>query len=131
MQNLQKAYFDFWGQFALPVYLDGYAVVYDEEGNVKPPPLPYITFSFSRNEILTSGLMTARVWTYSESFLPVTKILDEIEKAVPQRGTILKFDGGAVTLYRGTPFIQYQPMPDDEQMFKVGYVNIEARSYVL
>jgi hypothetical protein len=119
MKELQRGLFEFWGQFGIPVFVDGYA---DTE-----TPLPYITFDVETTEFADETILRARVWTRDDSFDFVTDTLDKIAKVIPSEGVVINIKGGAVVLYRSNPFIQY--FPTDEKDLKVGYVSVIAKQY--
>jgi len=121
MEELQKSIFEFFSQFGIPVFIDGYAKNSDQ--------MPYITFNFSSPEFFDEMLMSARIWSRSSSFREVLNISDRIRNSISNLGAILKLDNdkGAVILYRESPFFQYQN--SDEQIIKIGYLKMLIKSY--
>lgn len=120
-------YLLFFPEYAIPLRFP------NKQGIDKELTMPYGTYTLSRNDFLASGLDQIRIWSRSTGIGELFGLLDHVDKAIPHGGIILNLpdNKGAIALYRGTPFIQRQPMPEGESDIQVGYINIEIRNYIL
>ena len=103
MTNLHMALLDFWSSFKW----EGKAIPAFPSGRVpENQPFPYITFEVIQGGYFSFALPTSFVWCKQ----PVdgsynvqaqrAEIMDQIAKAIPESGKLLKFDGGMVRLER-------------------------------
>lgn len=114
MTELQKAIVSFWSQFSydgkpIPVYYAGAVPT--------TAVFPYITFDLTSGEPFAQGLNTAIVWFKRENGVsPLPKcaeVMDQIGRAIPYEGKIIRAGDGMVILYRNDDNFQ-SPYPDEE-----------------
>lgn len=128
MTEYARMYYDFWSK-AIP-HAGGYLPAYPEHTVPANTQFPYITYTLAQNNMFDEWLDQVRVWTRSDNIGQLSEFLAYVAEAVPFDGMMLYLPdrSGALCLYRGTPFMQIQPVDDPD--IKVGYVNIETRSYI-
>lgn len=119
MTGLKKTLFQFWSQFGIPAYLSD--CVPDDA------VLPYITYSVSRSDLNGQTIQSAFVWCpRSEPYGNVwrTKMMDDIELAIPTGGLLLTVDKGYVIIYRNVDFLKDWQDPEDADVLgvRVSYI---------
>lgn len=137
MTNLHMALLDFWSSFKW----EGKAIPAFPSGRVpENQPFPYITFEVIQGGYFSFALPTAFVWckqptdgSYNVQ-AQRAEILDQIAKAIPESGKLLKFDGGMVRLERNDAnFLSYydeqQESPTAEPVIG-GRVSVAAHFYI-
>lgn len=137
MTNLHMALLDFWSSFKW----EGKAIPAFPSGRVpENQPFPYITFEVIQGGYFSFALPTAFVWckqptdgSYNVQ-AQRAEILDQIAKAIPESGKLLKFDGGMVRLERNDAnFLSYydeqQNDPTAEPVIG-GRVSVAAHFYI-
>lgn len=127
MKNLQEALLEFWESFGVKAFLKGNENTV-QNGTYDYAEMPYITFELCKSGFFERSVVETKVWTKSESLNPVLEILEKIETALPHEGKTIEVVGGALVLYRATPFIEY--CPEENPAYKVGRVRIETVSYI-
>lgn len=128
MVDLVTAYWEFWST-AIP-YDGGYLTIYPEYTVPVNAPLPYLTYTITRNDMFVNGLDQVRIWTRSTNIRQLSELSGYLEQKIPRSGVsiIIPNNNGAIMLYRGDPFIQRQPM--DEVDLQVAYINIIVNNYM-
>lgn len=131
MKSLHQVLFNFWSQFthdgeAIPAY---YAGVIPNNAQ-----FPYITFSVSRGEAFSQGFNTVFFWFRREdgqSPMPkIAAVLDEVAKAIPAGGVLLKVDGGCAAIYRnGSDWLTYMQDAEDPEVWG-GRVSYQINYYL-
>lgn len=117
MKNLHMALLDFWSGFSW----GGKKIPAFPTGRVpKDQPFPYITFEVLEGGFFSFAFPTAIVWCQMPSDgsynaqTQRAEILDLIAKAIPEGGTLIKFDGGMVKLDRNEgSFLSYYDPPEE------------------
>lgn len=112
----EKALHEFWSSF-------GWAA-YDENTVPDNTQLPYITYPVAVDSIGTNVALSASLWMRSKSWVGVTEKADEINQYIGMGGIMVHYDGGAVWIRRGQPFIQR--MSDEDDGIRRIYINITA-----
>lgn len=113
MTKTAQALYAFFSGFGIPAYAE-YAVPDEAE-------LPYITYQVSEPDWRDETTFYARVWYRDTSFAALNATVDAIRQAVGE-GVRLATGGGALYLFKGTPFVQIMPMEGDDTL-RVAYVN--------
>ena len=113
MTKTAQALYTFFSGFGIPAYAE-YAVPDSAE-------LPYITYQVVEPDWRDEATFSARVWYRDTSFASLNATVDAIRQAVGE-GKRLATTGGAVFLFKGTPFVQIMPMEGDDTL-RVAYVN--------
>jgi len=141
MNQVFKAYSDFWGQFVNPskgkpikTFPEGLANEQDGD-KIKAPSFPYITYPIIRPGFTQSAIGTASIWDKSVSepgFLGlVSDVLEQVAETIPEEGIIIKTsDTGAIWIQRGSNFMNIIGDPSDPAIVR-GVVNLVIRSHVL
>ena len=114
----------FFSGFGLPAYPEGGVPTYEHDANgtrveVKPP---YITYQLIRTRWGQTAPFYARVWYRSTNYDAINAVVDAIEEAIGE-GTSIPTDRGAVYIYMGDPFCQYQDMAGDGTL-KCAYLSM-------
>ena len=120
MTGTAKALYQFFSRFGLDAYVE-----------YSPPEdarLPYITYQVVEPDWRDSAVLYARVWYRSTSYVAINAKVDEIRRAVGE-GVSIPTNGGAVYLYKGSPFAQNMPMEGDDTL-KVVYLNFIIEAHV-
>lgn len=100
----------FFGSFDLPVYPEDSVPELDAAGNkVKPP---YITVQIVEPYWGDSAPFYARVRYRSANSRAIAKKVDEIKAAIGE-GVAIETESGAVWIFQGTTFAQFQPLAGD------------------
>ena len=114
MTGYHNALLDFWTQFSVPCFLSG---------NVPDgQPFPYITLDIVRPAAFASTALTAISWHQMSDITPQpmterAELMKRIAQAIPEGGTVLRFDGGYAMLRRNSATFQsYMTDPDDESV---------------
>lgn len=113
MTKTAQALYTFFSGFGIPAYAE-YAVPDEAD-------LPYITYQVTEPDWRDEATFAARVWYRDTSFAALNATVDSIRAAVGE-GVRLQTDGGALYLFKGTPFVQIMPMEGDDTL-RVAYVN--------
>lgn len=139
MLDINNALRGFWGQFGIPVYFSGLAVVQSAPGRIESAPLPYITFDYSVVDFAIEYGISARLWTQdpnppalSAGFTQIYwDTLGKIQKTIPPKsGTLVEIgdDAGRIWVTRGTPFVVHN-VPDEQRTIKTALININIKIY--
>lgn len=111
---------------AVHQFLSGFGVpAYTTASVPEDAEFPYLTYSLVTGEWGDYGTsMAVDLWYRTESeALPNAKA-EEMRRAIGPGGRVLRCDGGAVWVRRGTPWCQSMADPDDD-MVKRRYINID------
>lgn len=115
MIDLKKVFQSFWAQFGVPAYLSD---------DVPPTAtLPYITYSVSMSDFGGQTIQTAFAWCEKE--YPYgnawrTKMMDDIQTAIPVGGLMIPVGDGYVILYRNpSDFLKDWQDPEDANVLGV------------
>lgn len=107
----------FFASFGLPAY--------EESAVPDGAEMPRITYSVSTSAFLEGETaLTGSVWYRSTSWRDANAKANEISTRIGQGGIVLRCDGGAIWLKRGTPFAQ--SVADDDDAIRRKYINITA-----
>lgn len=90
-----------------------------------PKPNEYIEYSANAGNFNTDFMQAITLYSTSTSYTYLLDIVDNIERAITDNGTIVQADWGYMTIYKGSPF--YQDKPDEDDNIRAGYVNIIIR----
>ena len=108
---------DFFSSFGLMAYQE-YSVPENAE-------FPYLTYSVVTDSIENNVALTANLWYRSSSWTTCNAKAEEISKYIGNGGRVVAYDGGAVWLRRGTPFVQSMNDETDD-LIRRKYINITA-----
>lgn len=100
-----EALYNFWAGFGLPAW--------DETAVPAKSPLPYVTYETAQDCFGNEVPLAASLWYRSTSWQEITEKAQTINAAIGRGGKILRTDGGALWLKRGTPFAQRMADADD------------------
>ena len=106
---------NFWNGFGLTAY--------DESTVPDDTPLPYITYSVAEDELGYTVSVTASIWYRSKRWDEITSKLEQISERIGRGGVMIRFDGGAMWLKKGSPFAQR--MRDEDDSIRRIFMNIE------
>ena len=116
----EQAIHQFWSMFGLTAYEENAVPTGDDA-----PKFPYITYSVAISGFNEETQLPASIWTRSTSWVTANNMADSIMKYIGLGGKILKCDGGAIWIKRGSPFSQSMGDPSDN-LIKRKYINITA-----
>lgn len=109
----------FWSGFDL-LAIDENFVPADEADK---PDFPYITYQTATDSFGQEVALAGSLWYRSESWAAANVKAEEIGSYIGRGGIILRCDGGAMWIKRGTPFAQNMGDDSDDQI-KRKYLNI-------
>lgn len=116
--NKAQALQEFWGSFGLPAY--------DENTVPDDAQMPYITYEVATDSLGNVVPVAASLWYRSNSWTAISLKALEIEGRLRDMNPpALKFDGGRLYLFRGTPFAQRMEDPEDGAVRRI-YINANA-----
>lgn len=119
MINLTKAIYTFWSSFGIPAYM--------EDNVPDDAQLPYITYELTKPDWNMEAPTYARVWYRDATLVQITSKLTEIEQRIGG-GVSTPIENGCIALYKGDPFIQFQPYETDSDV-KVAYLNLVLQAF--
>ena len=124
MTNAEVQY-DFWASFKLDAYDE--TSVPDEKTRIalNGKAFPYLTYETADDSFENEVPASASLWYRSTSWADITAKAKEIKSAIGRGGIILRTDGGALWLKRGTPFAQRMSDTDDSIRRMVLNVTVE------
>lgn len=116
----EQALHKFYSSFGL--------IAYEENAvpaGIDAPEFPYLTYNVITDSFDSSVALSLSLWYRGTSWLAANAKSEEISKAIGRSGAVIRCDGGAIWLKRGSPFAQ--SMGDDtDDMIKRKYINITA-----
>lgn len=115
MDKLQ-AYHSFWSGFGLPAY-----EVTSVPDNAT---MPYITYESSSDDFGNTLALSASVWYWSSSWADCISKVKEISTKIGRGGKLVKYDGGAFWIKKGTPWANRLNMNDNDSVRRIN-MNIE------
>lgn len=122
--NYAEALQEFWEGFGWDAYDEN--TVPSEEQH---PPDKRITYECSMTEFDQGPItLTADLWDRSYSWEAVTKKAKEIYDYIGLGGRIIKYNGGAIWIKRGSPFSQR--MPDEVAEIRRVYLILAAEFFI-
>lgn len=110
MNKIQTLH-SFWSGFGLKAY--------DETSVPDDAQLPYITYEVSDDQFGEPRIQSASLWYHSSSWADITAKEQEIADFITRGGRMLKYDGGAIWLQKGTPWAQRMAEPNDEMIRRI------------
>lgn len=131
MTNLHLALLAFWSSFTW----NGKPIPAFPESRVpENQPFPYITFEVIEGGFFSTNFPTAFIWCRQPMDGSINvqaqraSIMDQIARAIPESGRILRFDGGMVKLERNEgSFMSYYDPPEDNDENPTGEPVIGGR----
>ena len=117
----EAALYNFWASFGLPAYDESSVPTGDNA-----PPFPYITYQVSTSYFENPVILSASVWYRSTSWVDANAKAQEIGSKISRGGILLRCEGGAVWISRGSPFAQSMGDSSDPEI-KRKYLNITAK----
>ena len=113
---------------ALQAFFGGFGMAAYPEGCVPVTAgLPYITYTVPEPDWRAPAILQARIWTRSESFVPVNAATSAVLRAVGE-GALIPAGSGYICIRPGSPLAQHMPMPGEPEL-KVVYINLELSNY--
>lgn len=120
--TIAQAFNSFWASFGMPAYEENCVPTGDEA-----PAFPYITYQYVFDGMGNQTVLSASVWTRTESPKQAEEKTEEIAKALANKKRyILPVNGGAVIFRPGTPFAQMMG-DDSDNLVKRMVLNIEVQ----
>lgn len=140
MKELHKALYRFWSSFIW----NGRSIPAFPAGRVPDKqPFPYFTFEVVEGSYFSTTVSTSFIWCQAPKDgsynvqAQRSEILDMVAKAIPESGSLLRFEGGAVILMRNpvTFLSYYDPPIEDEESPTAepvigGRISCEQRCYI-
>lgn len=122
----EAALLQFFSSFGIPAYVSTNVVNEDGEEDVTFPYLTYepITSAWEDGEV---GI-TVNLWYYGESEAPANAKARELSERIGLGGKVLRCDGGAIWLKRGSPWCQNLRDEVDPQI-KRRYIQVTAEYF--
>lgn len=99
-------------------------VVEDED---YPTPSEYITYSSFTGNFSTPFIQAITVYSKSTGYTYIMNIVDAIENAITEHGTVIRKDWGYIRIEKGSPF--YQDKQDEDDDIRAGYINLQVTIY--
>lgn len=107
MMAFHVALMRFWQQFGLPVFVEGCV----DDG----AEFPYVTIRISESTLMGGAFLMATSWhrksegeSMSVAMAERGAFLDAVAKAIPEEGSLLRYDGGYAILDRpASDFLSY------------------------
>ena len=141
MVDLRAALMEFWGSFTdrqtgrlIPCFQDVAVTAMHNLERPQPPPFPYISYELLRPEMFGNNILSASIWDRRNvpGFMGlIDDVLRQAELKIPETGTILKWDTGAVWMRRNAfNFLSYLDEPNDPLVTR-GVIRYELWSYQL
>lgn len=123
--NIVNALERFFGGFSIPVYPEDSVPEVNASGEKVAPP--YITVQLVIPNWRTGTPFYARVWYRGYNYDAIAAKVDEIEAAIGE-GVGIPTGAGAVYIFPGTPFCQFQPLAGDITL-KCAYLNMTLMAH--
>lgn len=119
MTQTAQALYSFFNNFDIPAYV--------ESTEPDDSPLPYITYELLEPDWRGKGMIHARVWYRSTSFVQIAEKVDEI-RAFLGEGLSVRTDSGAVYLWADDNWAQFMPMEGDPTL-KCAYLSLVIQAH--
>lgn len=120
--NAQAALNQFWNSFGWKAY---------EENTVPENAFSdknhYITYSASEAGFDEPVMMTASIWSRSDSWTEAVEKAQQVMNCIGLGGVLVAFTGGKIWIKRGVPFAQR--MSDEDPAVRRIYINIEVEFF--
>jgi hypothetical protein len=87
---------------------------------------PYLTYDLatgSFGDVDTN--ITVNIWDYTDSEAEINALARKVGEAIPRGGVMVRCEGGAMWLKRGTPWMQ-AVVNEDNRTVKRRYLNVSA-----
>lgn len=113
--------FNFFSQLGVPVYM--------ENRVPQGATMPYLTLTFTTDEMGADNIVSGRIWSNSTSVIEVNSISDSLYTLIGD-GTrfTINNEGGSLVFYKGSPFIQ--PYYDEMDTIQCNYFNVIMKIYL-
>lgn len=115
MATRESAIYSFLSSFGIPAYATS--------ATPDNAEMPYITYNLIIGDFIDEVSMNANLWYRTESEAEPNAKVREIEKTMGTGGKIIKYDGGAVWIKKGTPWCQ--SVPGEDNSIKCRYINFD------
>lgn len=114
----------FWNGFNVPAFDEN--SVPDEKDRIalSGKAFPYITYEVTSDEFGNKLAQTASLWYRSSSWAGATKKEQEIADYIGRGGRLVKYDGGAIWVCKGSPWAQRMDDSSDELIKRI-ILNVE------
>ena len=141
MNDIRNVFAAFWGSYvnrgaSLPNLPTGAYIPAFAEGYVPrehKDTWPRITYQIALTNFLDSSILAASIWDRRAAMVGFFGLIDDvIEQArekIPESGTVLRWDGGALWVMRSTPFIDFLDDPEDQSVIR-GIIRTVVRSHI-
>ena len=115
--TIAQALYNFWSSFGVAAY--------DETSVPDADDLtfPYLTYETVDDEFGNAVALTTNLFYRSSSWKDITDKTAAIETEISRGGKLVKYDGGAFWIVKGTPFAQRMKDTRDE-MVRVVIINV-------
>lgn len=112
---------EFWNSFSVPAFVN------TNVPNQKDRPVAYITYQIGGGFFGDTQIIQVNVWYRTSSEKKINAIVREIEEKISRGGKVLSYDGKAIWLKRGTPWVQ--AMMDEDPEIKRRYLVVEIEDW--
>lgn len=109
--NKIQALHSFWSGFDLKAY--------DETSVPDDAALPYITYEVSSDSFGNKLAQSASLWYRDSSWASITEKEQQISEYITRGGRTVAFDGGAMWIRKGTPWVQRMSEPSDDMIRRI------------
>lgn len=126
MTDFHMALLGFWGQFGVPVFIQG--VVPTDQ------PFPYVTIEIARPAALGTAVLVAYDWHRRGDATPQpmaerAELMGRIASAIPESGARIDFDGGFAILHRNPAQFQSYAVDEEDESIIMGRTSYELTYY--
>lgn len=108
------AIYQFWASFGLDTYEENSVYQMDEV-----PKFPYLTYEFNSDSSTGGAIpLSASLFYRTTAWVSANAKVEEISKAIGERGIVIPCDGGAIWIKRSSPFAQSSGDDSDDMVKK-------------
>lgn len=116
----EEALYQFFASFGIPAYESASVGTGDDK-----PSFPYLTYDGATDSFGAEIPIACSLWFRDWSWASANEKADQISRDIGMCGKVIRYDGGALWIKRGTPFAQ--SMGDDsDNLIKRKYINLIA-----
>lgn len=136
MEELLALYYSFWSNI-IPYkggFMDAYPAGMAVNSKGEPLDPAYITYDPILGAYGQDTMQVVRIWENTLSTTLLGRYTDAVLKEVPESGRSLLLPSrtGAISIWRGNPFVQIIELPDDKySLMKNVYINVVVRPFIL
>lgn len=106
----------FWASFGVPALRDAVVIPQDVQEALWVEYGAYITYEASTAPFDGDAMISASIWTRSESWDTADALADLIETRLKNGGKVVPYDGGIIWITPESPFAQSMGDPEDDKI---------------